>query len=132
MKRLGFIFLVLTISIVLSAIIKKYLEKDNVAHIAFIYQEHDFDTLWVQKDAEFHFIYENLGKKDLIIEKITTSCGCTIPYWSNLALPPSNKDSIKVTYDIENRGYFIKEIMVYSNSETSPDRLVIKGYVPFD
>lgn len=132
MKRLGFIFLVLTISIVLSAMIKKYLGKDNVTHIAFIYQEHDFDTLWVQKDAEFHFIYENLGKKDLIIEKITTSCGCTIPYWSNLALPPSNKDSIKVTYDIENRGYFIKEIMVYSNSETSPDRLVIKGYVPFD
>ena len=49
-----------------------------------------------------------------------------------MALAPQNMDSIKVTYDIENKGYFIKEIMVYSNSETSPDRLVVKGYVPFD
>ncbi|WP_291782425.1 DUF1573 domain-containing protein [Cecembia sp.] len=132
MRKLGYIFLVIVFSIVLSAIIKNYLEKDNVAHLSFVLKEHDFDTLRIQEDAEFHFIYENLGKKDLIIEKITTSCGCTIPYWSNMALPPLNKDSIKVTYDIENKGYFIKEIMVYSNSETSPDRLVVKGYVPFD
>lgn len=132
MRKLGYIFLVVVFSIVLSAIIKNYLEKDNVAHLSFVLKEHDFDTLRVREDAEFHFIYENIGKKDLIIERITTSCGCTIPYWSNMALPPLNKDSIKVAYDIENKGYFIKEIMVYSNSETSPDRLVVKGYVPFD
>lgn len=75
MRNLGIIFLVLFVSIVLSALIKKYLEKDNVAHLSFTFKEHDFDTLWVQTDAEFHFIYENIGKKDLIIEKITTSCG---------------------------------------------------------
>jgi hypothetical protein len=94
--------------------------------------EHDFDTLFYQKDAEFYFVYENSGKKYLKIENIKSSCGCTIPSWNVLALAPYERDSFKVTYNIENKGYFIKEIMVYTNSDSSPDRLVVKGFVPFE
>ena len=104
----------------------------NQSKIEFEKALHDFDTLKNQADAELYFIFYNRGNIDLEINDIGTSCGCTIPSWSKNVIKPDEKDSFLVSYDIENKGFFIKEIMVYSNSTTSPDKLVIKGYVPFD
>ena len=92
----------------------------------------DLDTLYRQEDAFFYFIYKNEGNSDLKIYNITTSCVCTIPFWNSGLLKRSETDSFKVEYNIENKGYFIKEILVYSNSPTSPDKLQLLGYVPFE
>lgn len=43
----------------------------------------DLDTLYRQEDAFFYFIYKNEGNSDLKIHNITTSCGCTIPFWNS-------------------------------------------------
>lgn len=104
----------------------------NKSIIEFEKTTHDFDTLKNQADAELYFVFYNRGNSDLEINDIGTSCGCTIPSWSKNVIKPYEKDSFLVSYDIINKGYFIKEIMVYSNSSTSPDKLVIKGYVPFE
>jgi len=92
----------------------------------------DLDTLYRQEDAYFYFVYKNKGISDLKIYNITTSCGCTIPFWNSGSLKRSETDSFRVVYNIENKGYFIKEILVYSNSPTSPDKLQLLGYVPFE
>ena len=42
---------------------------------------------------------------------------------------PNQKDSILVSYDAKEDGYFSKGIYIISNSETSPDVLYIKGTV---
>lgn len=132
MKKIIVLFIVIIFSAIISVFIKRNIEKNYVPKILFLQSEHDFDTLFNQKDAEIYFIYENIGKNDLKIENIKSSCGCTIPSWNVLALAPYEKDSFKVTYNIENKGYFFKEIMVYTNSESSPDRLIVKGFVPFE
>ncbi|WP_111320651.1 DUF1573 domain-containing protein [Algoriphagus chordae] len=90
------------------------------------------DTLFTQKDAEIYFKYKNVGTKDLKILNIQTTCGCTIPEWNSKLLAPDEADSFKVSYNIENKGNFLKEIMVYSNSKTSPDHLIISGFVPIE
>lgn len=132
MKKLILFLTVVILSATISIFTKRNIEKNHVPKITFLQSEHDFDTLFYQKDAEFYFVYENSGKKDLKIENIKSSCGCTIPSWNVLPLAPYERDSFKVTYNIENKGYFIKEIMVYTNSDSSPDRLVVKGFVPFE
>ncbi|WP_035806895.1 DUF1573 domain-containing protein [Lunatimonas lonarensis] len=102
------------------------------AMLSFDKTKYDMDTVYSQSDAEVHFVFKNTGNNDLKIHKIETSCGCTIPSWNTGLLPPTSVDSFRVSYNIENKGYFIKEIMVYSNSRSSPDHLVIEGYVPFN
>jgi hypothetical protein len=132
MKKNIVIVSVVFISASVSILLKRNNERNNLPHIVFEQSEYDFDTLFNQSDAEFHFVYENIGGKNLSLQSIKTSCGCTIPDWKTSDLAPTERDSFKVTYDIENKGYFFKEIMVYSNSKTSPDRLIIKGYVLFE
>ena len=36
-------------------------------------------TLYTQEEAEIYFVYKNLGNKELKINNIKSSCGCTIP-----------------------------------------------------
>jgi hypothetical protein len=131
MKNTILLISIVILAAIMSVFIKRALDKNNVPEISFKIKKYDFDTLTNQEDANFYFVYENYGKKDLKIYNIKTSCGCTIPAWNDGFLKPYEKDSFKVTYNIENRGYFIKEIMVYSTSITSPDRLEVMGYVPF-
>ncbi len=132
MKNIVIIIFVIVFSSIISILIKRNIDKNHVSHVTFLQQEYDFDTLYTQEEAEIYFVYENLGNKDLKINNVRSSCGCTIPSWNVSPLAPSERDSFKVTYNIENKGYFIKEVMVYSNSITSPDRLIVKGYVPFE
>lgn len=42
---------------------------------------------------------------------------------------PGQQDSILVEYDAETTGFFLKEVYVFSNAETSPDLLSIRGTV---
>lgn len=132
MKKIFILFFFVIISTIISIYIKWELEERYVPNISFVQEKYDFDTLLNQEDAFVYFVYRNIGKKDLKILDIYSSCGCTIPYWNNKVLKPNEIDSFKVTYNIENKGYFIKEIMVHSNSISSPDHLEIMGYVPFE
>jgi hypothetical protein len=100
--------------------------------IKFEKTKHDFDTLYTKVQANTYFVYKNTGKKPLKTDRIQTACGCIIPTWNSNELLPNQIDSFKVEYNTENKGYFIKEIMVFSNSETSLNRLAISGFVPFE
>ncbi|GMQ31334.1 DUF1573 domain-containing protein [Algoriphagus confluentis] len=100
--------------------------------IEFEVKRADLDTLKIQDEAYFYFVYKNKGFGGLQIYEVTTSCGCTVPDWNSDFLGIFEKDSFRVDYNIENKGYFIKEIIVYSNSSTSPDKLEFVGYVPFE
>jgi len=86
----------------------------NYAMLSFDNTRYDMDTVYSEPDAEVHFVYKNTGNKDLKIYSIKSSCGCTIPSWNDGFLTPMSVDSFEVSYNIENKGYFIKEIMVYS------------------
>jgi len=132
MRNLLIIGSVIVLATILSFFGKRIFDNIYVPEIAFEQEKIDFDTLVNQEDASFYFVYQNIGKEDLKIFNIKTSCGCTIPSWNDAFLRPYERDSFKVTYDIINKGYFIKEVMVYSTSKTSPDRLEVMGYVPFE
>lgn len=132
MKRITILVLIFIVSAGTAILIKYGIGEYYRPKISFDHKKYDFDTLRNQNDANFYFVYKNTGITELKIYDIKTSCGCTIPSWNDIFLKPNEKDSFKVEYNIENRGYFMKEIMVYSTSKTSPDRLEVMGYVPFE
>ena len=66
--------------------------------IVFATTEHDFGKVaaGAKKTCSFDFI--NDGGKDLVIEKIHASCGCTTTTAENTTLRPGQASEIAVTY----------------------------------
>jgi hypothetical protein len=76
------------------------------------------------------FNFTNNGSQPLIINDITTTCGCTVPEWSKEPVPPGGTGTVKVTFDPQGRpGAFRKSITVKSNARESTVVLYIVGLV---
>lgn len=131
-KHIIIFALTLAITLFLTLNIKDWYSQANQPEISFEKKKISTDTIYSEKQSEIFFNYKNIGNRDLKILKIETTCGCTIPTFSDRLLAEKEVDSFKVRYETENKGHFIKEIMIYSNSKTSPDRVSISGYVPFN
>ena len=76
----------------------------------------------------FEFI--NSGNQPLVISKVYSSCGCTIPKKPEAPIAPGEKGEIQVKYDTNRVGPIRKTITVNSNAESTPIvSLKIKGTV---
>ena len=129
MKR--FLFIVLIFSCVCASCSRaKYLQKHATkAHIEFKEGRHDFGNVIFGQPAKYDFVFTNTGIDTLIINEVQSTCGCTIPVWSQEPVPPKGKGVIEVSYDTRRSGPFEKGITVFSNADNSAILLVIAGYV---
>ena len=66
------------------------------------------------------FKFTNVGSKPLIINKVYSSCGCTIPKKPSSPIGPGKSDEIQVKYDTNRVGPIRKTITVLSNAVNSP------------
>lgn len=101
------------------------------AGIAAKEKNHDFGVIKEEKGKVEHvFIIENTGNAPLVIDRITSSCGCTLPEWSKEPVSPGKTKEVRVWYDPYGRpGAFYKTISVYSNAEPRRFVLSIRGEV---
>ncbi len=91
--------------------------------------EHDFGDIAEGSLAEFSFIFRNIGNEPIIISNVQTSCGCTVPAWSQEPVKKNEQGAVEVHYNTNIIGKFRKSIHVYSNASNSPVTLTIKGTV---
>lgn len=91
----------------------------------------DYGAVENSSDGQRIFSFINTGDQDLIIKKVQSSCGCTIPKKPSEPISPGEKSEIIVEYDTKNRqGPFRKTITVTTNVENNPIvALKIKGTV---
>lgn len=76
------------------------------------------------------FRFANKGNAPLVLTHVSTDCGCTTPTYTREVVPPDGEGSLQVSYDPAKRpGPFVKQIRVYSNADTIPVLLRIKGSV---
>ncbi len=74
------------------------------------------------------FEFTNTGNAPLIISKVNSSCGCTIPKKPEEPIMPGKTGIIEVKYDTKRPvGPIRKAITVISNAETPTKVLKIKG-----
>lgn len=91
--------------------------------------EYDFGTIPYGSDATCEFVYKNTGKLPLILTKVRSSCGCTIPSWPKTPIKKKKKGKVTVKYNTHRIGKFHKTITVISNAKNSPIVLTITGKV---
>ena len=102
------------------------------AEMTFKYTDHNFGTVANGSDVSYEFEFINTGKEPLVINNVSTSCGCTTPSWPREPIPSKGRATIKVRYDSNRIGNFSKTITVYSNAKNSPVVLSIKGSVQYN
>jgi len=75
------------------------------------------------------FEFTNTGDQPLVIQQAFSSCGCTVPTYTDTPIKPGRRGKISVTYNGKGKfaGKFKKPITVRSNAKTSMVRVYIEG-----
>lgn len=75
------------------------------------------------------FELKNKTMRQVLVEKIETSCGCTTVETDNMLVPGGRDFHIRTTYDARQLGHFYKQVWVYEKGARKPTELVLKGVV---
>ena len=112
MKNLLFLFIAMNSSFVFS--------QEVGAKIKFESLEINYGEISKGDNGVRIFKFTNIGSKPLIIDKVYSSCGCTIPKKPSSPIDPGQDDEIQVKYDTNRVGPIRKTITVLSNAINSP------------
>ena len=122
MKKLVLVVLIGFIGFGLAAQEKK-------AKIEFKEETVDYGTVEKGSNGVRVFEFTNTGNAPLIVTKVSSSCGCTIPKKPEEPILPGKTGEIQVKYDTNRVGPIRKAVTVISNAETPTKVLKIKGEV---
>ncbi|MDX1773830.1 DUF1573 domain-containing protein [Oceanihabitans sediminis] len=103
--------------------------QEKVAKIEFKETTVDYGTIEKGADGVRTFVFTNTGDAPLIISKVNSSCGCTVPKKPEGPIMPGETGEIQVKYDTNRVMPIRKTITVLSNAETPTVALKIKGEV---
>jgi hypothetical protein len=103
--------------------------QEKKAKIEFKAETVDYGEIQKGSDGVRVFEFTNTGEVPLIISKVSSSCGCTIPKKPEEPILPGKTGEIQVKYDTNRVGPIRKAITVISNAETPTKVLKIKGEV---
>jgi hypothetical protein len=103
--------------------------QEKAAKIEFKSETVDYGEIARGADGVRVFEFTNTGNAPLIISKVSSSCGCTIPKKPEEPILPGKTGEIQVKYDTNRPGPIRKAITVISNADTPTKVLKIKGEV---
>ncbi len=103
--------------------------QDKAAKIEFKAETVDYGEIEKGSDGIRVFEFTNTGDAPLIISKVSSSCGCTIPKKPEDPILPGKTGEIQVKYDTNRVGPIRKAITVISNADTPTKILKIKGEI---
>jgi hypothetical protein len=91
---------------------------------------YDFGKIIQGEKVAYSFKFKNTGSTDLIITKVSSSCGCTVGDFPSVPIKPGQSNKIEVKFDSEGRrGFQNKTVTVLSNAQPSTTLLRIKAQV---
>ncbi len=103
--------------------------QETGAKIQFKSETVDYGEIDKGSDGVRVFEFTNTGNAPLIISKVSSSCGCTIPKKPEGPILPGKTGEIQVKYDTNRVGPIRKAVTVISNADTPTKVLKIKGEV---
>jgi hypothetical protein len=89
--------------------------------------EYNFGTVIEGEKVAYTFVFTNIGKKELIINNVKASCGCTSPKWTKEPIPAGEKGTIEVIFNSTGRsGEQNKTVQVFANTQPKSVELKIQ------
>lgn len=91
---------------------------------------HDFGKMIQGERVVYSFKFVNTGGSDLVITRVSTSCGCTLVKYTDKPVAPGKDGFIEVAFDSHGKkGIQNKSITVLANTEPNSIKLRIKAKV---
>lgn len=99
------------------------------AVIKFDKTSHNFGTFKESQPQQVEFNFTNTGDKPLIIQQAFSSCGCTVPSFTDKPIAPGESGKVTVVFNGKNKfhGPFRKVVTVHSNATNKVVRLYLQG-----
>lgn len=93
--------------------------------------KHDFGKVFEDSENRTTFIVKNTGKKPLMIESVSASCGCTTPSKPEKPIAPGKSDKIEVVFHpkVGQLNEQTKTVTVTANTDPSLSVLTITAFV---
>ncbi len=80
--------------------------------VKFNAEKHDFGKIKQGKPVVYYFEITNIGDKPLVVENVSSPCGCTVPEKPVKPIMPGKQDKIKVEYNAAAVAPFTKDITI--------------------
>lgn len=106
-------------------------ELANMTTMSFDRTSHDYGKVPADTDNMTTFRVTNTGKKPLVIEKVSASCGCTTPSKPEKPILPGKSDDITVVFHPKETqlGQQNKTVTVIANTDPKMEVLSISAMV---
>ena len=104
-------------------------QAQSTAKMEFKSEVIDYGEIQKGSDGIRIFEFTNTGDAPLVITRVSSSCGCTVPKKPEKPVQPGETGEIQVKYDTNIIGPIRKTITVYSNADVPAKSLKIKGRV---
>lgn len=105
-------------------------ESVKMPKIQFEKTRYDFGKVIEGEIVSYNFKFTNTGNADLIITKVSTSCGCTASDYPIDPVKPGETAEIEAKFNSENRtGFQNKRITVLTNATPAKTNLYIRADV---
>jgi len=127
----SFIFIISILFILINPLRSQTLSPN----ITFVERSYDFGSILEKSGKVSHvFIFHNNGSKPVIIDEITSGCGCIGRVISKTPVKPGGEGKVTIIFNPSYKsGFFSKEILVFSNKGQYYTRIWVTGKViPFD
>jgi len=93
-------------------------EKGSLPKFEFKHTTFDFGAINPGEIVSHTFKFKNVGGSDLIIAKVASSCGCTIPKYSDKPIKPGEDGFIEAIFDSAGRtGMQHKTLTIMANTQ---------------
>lgn len=101
----------------------------NAPQFKFVTEVMDYGTIEQSSSGDRQFKFTNVGKEQLIIQNVNSSCGCLVADWPKEPVMPGKSGVITAHYDTKRVGRFEKTLTVNSNADRPSIILKVKGMV---
>ncbi len=90
----------------------------NIEFIQFKETSFDFGNIKQSIPAMHVFEFKNVGDRDINLQNVAASCGCTTPNWKGGIYKPGETCQITATYNAASEGGFNKSVTVTTSEGT--------------
>lgn len=93
-------------------------------------ERYDFGKIAQGTVVEHVFKFTNVGYDTLVVDRVESTCGCTVAILSSRHIAPGESGEIKVSFDSHGKvGPVSKPVMIYSNGANTIHQLDIYGEI---
>lgn len=79
----------------------------------------DLSTIRFDSTYSISYTMLNNGDKELIVDTVSASCGCTIPAATRFRIQPDDSAALLIKFKPVDTGSFNKKVIIKSNTDSS-------------